>query len=88
MAKKNKQPETELSAYEKAGMYTILKEEETETHKITTLRTYGGATCVCRIPKLPPDEAKIRDGNIIRALAKFQFPDMDLSKVKRIRLIK
>ncbi len=76
-----------LTPYEKAGMRTILSEEETETHYVDTIRTYDGATVVCRIPKLAPKEAAVRDRQIVRALTKFARPDVDINKVEHMKLI-
>lgn len=88
MAKKKvKEPEQELTPYEKAGMYTILGVEEYEDCTVTTLRTYGGATVHCRIPKhTPEEEQKLRE-DICEALIRFVYPDMDLSKVERMEVI-
>lgn len=85
--KKAKEPEQELTPYEKAGMYTILSTEETKDHTITTIRTYGGAICINRIPKHTPEEDQKLREDICEALIRFSYPDMDLSKVERMEVI-
>ncbi|MDE5833958.1 MAG: hypothetical protein K2H26_00395 [Ruminococcus sp.] len=73
--------------YERAGMYTIISKEETETHYIETIRTYGGATVINRIPKHTKEEQSAIDKGIVRALAKFANPDVDMSSVEYMELI-
>ncbi|MBQ8297674.1 MAG: hypothetical protein IJX77_07830 [Ruminococcus sp.] len=85
--KQKKEPERELTPYEKAGMYTILSTEETETHTITTMRTYGGATVICRIPKHTPEEEQKLKEDICEALIEFAYPKMDRTKVKSMKVI-
>ncbi len=73
--------------YERAGMYTVISKSETETHYIETIRTYNGATVINRIPKHTREEQSAIDKKILRALAKFANPDVDMSAVEYIELI-
>ncbi len=87
MPKKENCSEPELTPYERAGMYTVISKEETETHVITVLRTYGGAKVTCRVPKhTPEEEQKLRE-SITEALVRFVYPDTDLSQVKHMEVI-
>ncbi|MDE6035380.1 MAG: hypothetical protein K2G36_05665 [Ruminococcus sp.] len=76
-----------LTPYERAGMYTVIEKTETETHYIETIRTYDGATVINRLPKHTKAEQAVIDGNIVRALAKFANPDVDMSSVEYMELI-
>lgn len=77
-----------LTLYERTGMYEILSEEETETHRIVKMRTYSGVINIMKFPKHTPEEQARVDWNLMKALAKFCYPDLDLSNVKTIELIK
>lgn len=81
-----KNPE-KLTPYERAGMHTVISQKETDTYYIDTIRTYDGATVVCKIPKHSPEEQKIVDSLIVRALTKFAHPDIDLDTVESIKII-
>ena len=76
-----------LTPYERAGMHAVISQEETETHYIDTIRTYDGATVVCKIPKHSSKEQKIVDSLIVRALTKFAHPDIDLDTVEYMKII-
>lgn len=76
-----------LTPYERAGMYTVIGKTETETHYIETIRTYDGAVVVNRIPKHTKEEQAVIDKNIVKALAKFANPDVDMSSVEYVELI-
>lgn len=82
-----KKTEQELTPYECAGMYTVLSRNETETHYIETIRTHDGVTVINRIPKHTREEQAIIDKSILRALAKFANPDVDMSSVEYMELI-
>jgi len=73
--------------YECAGMYTVVSKTETNTHYIETIRTYDGTTVVNRIPKHTREEQSAIERGIIRALAKFANPDVDMSTVEYMELI-
>ena len=77
----------ELTPYERAGMYTVLNKEETATYYIETIRTYDGVTVVNRIPKHTIEEQSAIDNGIVRALAKFANPEVDMSSVEYMELI-
>ncbi len=84
MAKNSKK---EMSAWERSD-YEVISETETETEEIAVLRLkHGGATVVCRTPKLTPEGEKERAEKITLALTKFAHPDLDLSEVKRMEII-
>ncbi len=76
-----------LSPYERAGMYEVLSKTETETYYIETIRTYDGATIVNRIPKHTGEEQSALEKSIVRALAEFANPDVDMSSVEYMELI-
>ncbi|MDE6780961.1 MAG: hypothetical protein K2J40_05835 [Ruminococcus sp.] len=76
-----------LTPYERAGMYTVIGKTETETHYIETIQTYDGAVVVNRIPKHTKEEQAVIDKNIVKALAKFANPDVDMSSVEYVELI-
>lgn len=78
---------TNPTPYERAGMYTVLNKTETATHYIETIRTYDGVTVVNRIPKHTRDEQSIVEKSIVRALAEFANPDVDMSSVEYMELI-
>ncbi|MCM1316388.1 MAG: hypothetical protein NC244_13575 [Alistipes senegalensis] len=82
-----KKTEQELTPYERAGMYTVLSKTETETHYIETIRTHDGVIVVNRIPKHTREEQAIIDKSIVRALAKFANPNVDMSSVEYMELI-
>lgn len=77
----------ELTPYEKAGMYTILSIEETEDCVITTLRTYGGATVVNRVPKRTAEE----DQKVLEAacvpMARIARPDLNITEATTVRIL-
>lgn len=73
--------------YERAGMYEVISKTETETHYIETIRTYDGVTVVNRIPKHDKKEQSVIDKSIIRALAEFANPEVDMSSVEYIELV-
>ncbi|MDE7105027.1 MAG: hypothetical protein K2O36_04015 [Ruminococcus sp.] len=77
----------ELTPYERAGMYTVLSKEETETQYIETIRTYDGATVINCIPKHTPEEDKALSRQITRALTKFAHPDIDIDTVEYMEII-
>ncbi|MCM1228219.1 MAG: hypothetical protein NC320_12525 [Clostridium sp.] len=81
-----KEPE-KLTPYEKAGRIEVLNQEETETHYIDTIRTYGGATVVIRIPKHTSEENKALKCQLTRALTRFVYPDIDLDTVEYMKII-
>lgn len=88
MPKKNTVEQArELTPYEKAGMYTILSTEETEDFVITTIRTYGGATVVNRVPKRSPEE----DRKVLEAacvpMARIARPDLNITDATTIRIL-
>lgn len=78
---------TNLTPYERAGMYEVLSKTETATHYIETIRTYDGAIVVNRIPKHTKEEQSAIDKSIIRALAEFANPEVDISSVEYMELI-
>ncbi len=83
MAKSKK----ELSAWERSE-YEVISETETETEEIAVLRLkHSGATVVCRIPKLSPEGERARAERVTRALTRFAHPDIDISKVKTMKII-
>ena len=77
----------ELTPYERAGKIEVLNQEETETHYIDTIRTYGGATVIIRIPKHTPEENKVIKSQLTRALTRFAHPDVDLNTVEYMKII-
>lgn len=80
--------ETEnLTPYEKAGRIKVLKQEETETQYIDTIRTYGGAAVVIHIPKHTPEENKELKCQIARALTRFAYPNADIDTVEYMKII-
>lgn len=82
-----KNAKKELSAWERSD-YDVISETETENEEIAVLRLkHGGATVVCRTPKLSPEGEKERAERITVALTKFAHPDLDLSQAKRMRII-
>lgn len=78
---------TNPTPYERAGMYEVLSKTETATHYIETIRTYDGATIVNRIPKHTKEEQSAIDKSIIRALAEFVNPEVDIASVEYMELI-
>ncbi|MDE5556857.1 MAG: hypothetical protein K2J32_04070 [Ruminococcus sp.] len=75
-----------MTNYERAGRYTVLGRNETETHYIETIRTYDGATIVNRIPKHTRAEQSGIDKGIVRAVAKFVSPETDISAVEYMEI--
>ena len=78
---------TNPTPYERAGMYEVLSKTETATHWIEIIRTYDGATVVNRIPKHTKEEQSAIDKSIIRALAEFANPEVDILSVEYMELI-
>lgn len=78
---------TNPTPYERAGMYEVLSKTETASHYIETIRTYDGATVVNRIPKHTKKEQSALEKSIVRALAEFANPEVDISSVEYMELI-
>lgn len=85
--KKTQEPGKELSPYEKAGMIEILSTEETEDYVITTIRTYGGATVINRVPRRSKEEdLKILEAACI-PMARIANPGQNITEATRIRVL-
>lgn len=76
----------ELDFCERTARYQVISEEIKDDVKIAVLRTYNGATVICRIPIETPEQRKETSARICRALTKFAHPDWDLSKCKRMEI--
>lgn len=83
MAKKVKKQEEELDFYERTKRYTVVSEEVKEDgSKVAVLKTYSGATVICRIPPETEEERREKAARICKALIHFAHPDWDLSQCK------
>lgn len=76
-----------MSFYDIVSDYTIISQEIVDNVKITKLRTHSGHTAICRIPiKSEEEEQKTRE-KVCAACIHFLYPDLDLTKVKRMEII-
>lgn len=73
-------------AYEDSD-YEIFYDEIEDNVRVTKFRMKNGTTVTCRDPiHTPEEEAKILS-NFAKAAARIVFPNVDLSKVKKITVI-
>ena len=68
-------------------MYEILSVEEKDDATITVFRASSGALVRMREPHHTPEEQQEINDNFLMAAAAICYPDVDLSKVKKIAMI-
>ncbi|MGN0598683.1 MAG: hypothetical protein ACI4JK_02210 [Oscillospiraceae bacterium] len=68
-------------------MYEILSVEEKDNMTITVFRASKGALVTMREPHHTPEEQQEINENFLMAAAAICYPDVDLSKVKKIAMI-
>lgn len=68
-------------------MYEILSVEEKDNMTITVFRASNGALVTMREPHHTPEEQQKINDNFLMAAAAICYPDVDLSKVKKIAMI-
>lgn len=76
-----KMTKEDIDFCERTAKYEVVSEEINEDgYKIAVLRTYNGATVICRIPPETPEQRKEKAAKICRALTEFAHPDCDFSE--------
>lgn len=81
----NRQDEP-VGAYERSKYYTVLSKEIVDGYKITKIKSYSGATVTMKEPIHTPEEEQAIMDKFIPAAMAIIYPEVDLSKVKKMTL--